>query len=408
MLRLNLGCGRKKLDGYINIDKNEHLQPDIVRNIEKGLPFTDNSVDEVYISHTLEHIKDLIFVMDEIWRVCKPDVLVKIIVPYGLSVSGVRDPTHIRFFVEDSFDYFDRDTVLGQIGYGKCNFKVLKRKRDGEELYFELKTVKQKLISERKSNILMTPKLSIIIPHLNYGRFLPQLLDSIFNQTFKDFEVILVDGGSTDNTFEVLKNYPDVKVIHDITKQHIPHAVNMGILESQGEYLNIACSDCYFEPIFLEECVKVLDNSDSLGFVYTTGYFIDENDKKFGLMHASKHKHFDRDKLLSHGNYIDLMSGVFKRECLSKVGYFDESLPYHFDWLMWIRISRYYGVYFINKPLMNFRLHKTQRLKDREFLLDYLSAKIKIEREEGKFKSRLIPSLFMMKKLLSYFYGWRI
>jgi len=141
-MKLNLGCGVHKLEGYINIDKDPKVNPDIVRDIEKGLPFSDNTVEEVYASHFLEHVEDLIFVMEEIYRVCKNGALVKIRVPHGLSGSGMRDPTHVRFFVEESFHYFDRSSGLFLYDF-KCNFKIEKCKRIGDELIFELRAVKQ-------------------------------------------------------------------------------------------------------------------------------------------------------------------------------------------------------------------------------------------------------------------------
>ena len=71
-MKLNIGCGKNKLKGFINLDISPNVAPDIVRDIERGLPFGDNTFDEAVSSHTLEHIRDLIFVMNEIWRVCKP------------------------------------------------------------------------------------------------------------------------------------------------------------------------------------------------------------------------------------------------------------------------------------------------------------------------------------------------
>ena len=77
-----------------------------MRDIERGLPFGDNTFDEVVSSHTIEHIRDLIFVMNEIWRVCKPGAIVRLTVPYYKSPDAYRDPTHVRFFTEDSLQYF--------------------------------------------------------------------------------------------------------------------------------------------------------------------------------------------------------------------------------------------------------------------------------------------------------------
>lgn len=101
MRKLNLGSGGKHKDGYINIDADWRGQPEIVRDITRGLPFDDNSVDEIYSSHFLEHLKpdDLIFVIREIQRVLKEGCEAILKVPLGVA----PDMTHESFFHKRSF-----------------------------------------------------------------------------------------------------------------------------------------------------------------------------------------------------------------------------------------------------------------------------------------------------------------
>ena len=102
MRRINLGSGMFRKEGYINIDKDLSAKPDIVRDIERGLPFDSDSVDEVRACHILEHVSDFIFVLKEIYRVCKNGATVFIEVPIGIS----DDPTHKTFFTPTSFDHW--------------------------------------------------------------------------------------------------------------------------------------------------------------------------------------------------------------------------------------------------------------------------------------------------------------
>ncbi len=97
--RLNIGAGVDKLPGFLHIDSDPTTGPDIERDIEKGLPFDDNSVDEIKCSHVLEHIKDLLFVLREFYRVSKNGAKITIIVP----LMDASDMTHIRFFDENTF-----------------------------------------------------------------------------------------------------------------------------------------------------------------------------------------------------------------------------------------------------------------------------------------------------------------
>jgi ubiquinone/menaquinone biosynthesis C-methylase UbiE len=126
-MKINLGSGNKRIQGYTNFDILPLENVDMVCDLNKDIPLDDNSVDEVYSSHCLEHIKDLIFVMEEIYRVCKNGAVVEIICPYFKSSGAFKDPTHVNFITENTFYYFDKDVVkrgtLPDYNF-KCNFKV--------------------------------------------------------------------------------------------------------------------------------------------------------------------------------------------------------------------------------------------------------------------------------------------
>ena len=127
--KLNLGCGFNKKpieEGWVNIDKDASVNPDIVRDLEKGLPFDDNSIDEIYAHHVLEHTEDFIFVLSEIYRVCKNGAEIEIEVPLGIT----DDPTHKTFFTPTSFEHWceplEKKTGWKQDYYGsKIKFKKI-------------------------------------------------------------------------------------------------------------------------------------------------------------------------------------------------------------------------------------------------------------------------------------------
>ena len=105
-INLNVGCGKDKRKGFINIDKNPNLNPDKVCDIEKGLPFKDKFFDYILCSQVLEHIKNLDFVMKEIYRIAKPNAIIHIEVPYYRAKEAFTNPDHKRFFTEDTFGFF--------------------------------------------------------------------------------------------------------------------------------------------------------------------------------------------------------------------------------------------------------------------------------------------------------------
>lgn len=105
-IQIDLGCGHGKVPGYIGLDILPFEGVDLVCDLEQGIPLADNCVNRVYTNHTLEHIEHLILLMQEISRVCRPGAPVIVRVPYYASVGAFKDPTHRRFFAEDTFRYF--------------------------------------------------------------------------------------------------------------------------------------------------------------------------------------------------------------------------------------------------------------------------------------------------------------
>jgi len=135
--KLNLGCG---LDIKESTDKIEWVNQDIlsgkgidiVHNLNKfPYPFKDNEFDEVYTSHVLEHVADLIKTLSELKRICKDKAKILIRVPHFSCGVSYRDPTHKRLFSYFTFDYFTDDCF-----YGLPKFKILHRKLNFTRLAF--------------------------------------------------------------------------------------------------------------------------------------------------------------------------------------------------------------------------------------------------------------------------------
>jgi predicted SAM-dependent methyltransferase len=128
-LRINLGGGEEKIEGFLNIDIVELPTVDIVADISKGIPLPDNSVIEVRANYVLEHLANTVALMEELYRVCTHGARVRIRVPYFKSTAAFKDPTHVSFFTERTFEYFDRDYIENEKlpEYKlKLNFKMRK------------------------------------------------------------------------------------------------------------------------------------------------------------------------------------------------------------------------------------------------------------------------------------------
>jgi len=123
---LDLGCGSKKRDGYIGLDKVSLNGVDIVADLESGIPLEDNSVDGVSSTHFFEHINNIITLFKEIYRVCKNGSIIEFTVPYFTSIGAFQDPTHVRFFNENTLLYFTINQPQASEYNIKTNFKILK------------------------------------------------------------------------------------------------------------------------------------------------------------------------------------------------------------------------------------------------------------------------------------------
>jgi SAM-dependent methyltransferase len=110
---LDLGCGSNKRAGAIGLDRRSEKGVDIVCDLERPLPLMDGVADEIHAHHVLEHVRNLIQLMEEIYRVCRPGAVLRVSGPYYTSRGAFRDPTHVRFLTEDTFQYFEVPTDYG-------------------------------------------------------------------------------------------------------------------------------------------------------------------------------------------------------------------------------------------------------------------------------------------------------
>ncbi len=125
-MKLNLGCGEDYKEGWLNCDISKQVNPDMIVNLEKKLPFKTNSVFRIIISHTLEHINNFVPLMHELHRICKKDAKIEILVPFYSSWGQFNDPTHVRFFSPFTFEYFKKNKYSHEVGANKDMFDVTK------------------------------------------------------------------------------------------------------------------------------------------------------------------------------------------------------------------------------------------------------------------------------------------
>jgi len=123
-VKLNLGCGNKKKDGFLGVDRYPCDAANLICDVSKPLPFQDDSVDEVYMDNVIEHLYDIPTLMREVVRISKRGSCVTIITPHFSSLASWRDPTHVHHLSYFSFDHFEKLSTMHYVGGG---LKVVSR-----------------------------------------------------------------------------------------------------------------------------------------------------------------------------------------------------------------------------------------------------------------------------------------
>lgn len=214
------------------------------------------------------------------------------------------------------------------------------------------------------------PKVSIIVPNYNYARFLPERMESIFSQTFQDFEIILLDDCSTDNSCELLTEYAKhEKVTHCVFNEKnsgSPFAQwDKGIQLAQGEWIWIAEADDVANIHFLEKMLAEVVNYPSAGLAYSQLQAIGADGQYLWTQPACNNKfytgiQFVREKLVFTTTIFNVSCCVFKKSDYKKI---DTALYQQYrhggDYMFYIQMAGVTDVYECGQILDSFRIHKT-------------------------------------------------
>ena len=215
------------------------------------------------------------------------------------------------------------------------------------------------------------PKVSVIIPAYNAMAYLPETLESVLNQTFTDFEVLIVNDGSSDGIVEWAAQIQDVRVQFITQENQGPSGSrNTGIWKSQGEYLAFLDADDIWEPTKLEKQIQCLEQNLDIGLIGCGVAHIDENGDILDVFDASKSEGIELKRELFIFNIILCGSTpIVRRCCFEKVGFFEHSIRGPEDWDMWLRIAKCYSISVIQEPLVRYRQHSDNLSKNLRTML---------------------------------------
>jgi len=197
------------------------------------------------------------------------------------------------------------------------------------------------------------PKVSVVIPTYNSAALVREAIQSALNQTYSDFEVIVVDDGSRDNTESVVRSFGDKVCYVKQDNRGAGAARNHGIIRSQGKYVAFLDADDLWLPGKLAEQIPLLDRDPEIGLVYSDWAVVAEKGKAEPsyLTNRPAVSGYVFDELVQWG-FILTSGTVVRRSCLDDVGCFDESLSIAQDFDLWIRICYRWKIALVNKPLV--------------------------------------------------------
>jgi glycosyltransferase involved in cell wall biosynthesis len=204
------------------------------------------------------------------------------------------------------------------------------------------------------------PKVSVIVPAYNAMNYLPQTITNVLKQTYQDFEIVIINDGSTDNIQAWIAQINDAQVkLVSQSNQGLAGARNRGIQESVGEYLAFLDADDLWEHTKLAKQVEVLDGEPEAGLVYTWVAYIDEVGNTTGRVVNNLNNQQEGYiwRQLTKQNLVECGSvAMIRRECFTKCGVFDQNLgSFVEDWDMWLRIAKIYPFKVIKEPLVYYR-----------------------------------------------------
>jgi len=217
------------------------------------------------------------------------------------------------------------------------------------------------------------PKVAVIIPTCNRSAYLKRAIESVCAQTYTDYEVIVVDDASTDDTAEVVAQFRDkpIKYIRHAENKGGSAARNTGITHSQSEYIAFLDDDDEWLPEKLARQVAVLDCGDkSVGGVCTGHFKVDDKSGAIIGEWIPLQKENLSKEILKSNCLSTTSSLLFKRKVFEMVGLFDEKLKSFQDYDMWLRIAATYEFIALDGPLVNYYLHGQKIWTNCDMLFD--------------------------------------
>jgi hypothetical protein len=212
---------------------------------------------------------------------------------------------------------------------------------------------------------MATPKVSFVVPCYRLAHLLPACITSIRSQSYEDFEVLIMDDCSPDDTVAVATSFGDPRIRHIRNDHNLGHLANYnkGIGLARGAYVwLISADDSLRRPHLLERYVRTMESNRGVGYACCPGIILEgEREITVDGLVAKRDTIFEGRAFLRRllkGNFVIAASGMVRRTCYERLGAFPPDLPYVGDWFLWCLFALHYDVAYFAEPMVNYRAHE--------------------------------------------------
>ena len=231
---------------------------------------------------------------------------------------------------------------------------------------------------------MQNPEISVIIPLYNHEKYIKEAVCSVLEQTFSDFELIIINDGSKDRSEEVVKGIQDRRIKYYYQENCGAHnAINRGIDLAKGEYISILNSDDVYCPDRLERFVEIFKKDNSIGAVFSHIEFIDDQGNFIKYKMGAEDNWTNHDPNTSFKGedniFLDLLAGNFlvttsnlfcRKNVFKEIGLF-RNLRYTHDYDFFLKVCYFFKTYVVKTPLLKYRFHSGNTIKQDEAATDF-------------------------------------
>lgn len=246
--------------------------------------------------------------------------------------------------------------------------------------------------------------VSIITPSFNQARYLEETIRSVLDQDHPQLEYIIVDGGSTDGSLEIIKKYADCLAWWVSEKdQGQTDAINKGFARAKGEVLAWLNSDDTYNPGAVSAALAFLQAHPEAGLVYGDTNFIDENGKILGAFPAAQ---TDYKRLRRGYVHIPQQAAFFRADIWKQVAPLDPSFYFAMDYDLWVRIASHAPILYTPQVWANFRLHSQGKtvVADQRCWPEML----RVHYRDGGSWFSILPAKYLIRKMIAPFWRRRL